>query len=1199
MNLRKLFLSATVAVMAIFAASCNKSEDVIIPVDITVSEEAIAIDSTGGTATLVLKSNRPWSVEKIVDNPWGNENADWLTVEPMSGDANVDGINITVKAGVNATDSINYERSVIVYFRTDKEIFASTIVTQDGIMKPNAWTYVSIADLRELAPESNTSEDRISIDEPWMLRGVVVSANDPQTVSNKNLFIQDDTKPGSGLLIYSDAFASCNFGDVVEVKLKGGVMYYYYKMLQFVPENTSMVVNTGEKEEPEAAFIENGEDFVNGLYEGQYVKMFAQVTTESLGLTMGESPKVETEDGSSFLMYSRSNVPWAGADVPQGAGDLYGLCSSYSGVYQVVPQRESDFEGMTGARFKGRPTVITNDAVLSDDMTSATLSGSYTYDGEDTDVTEVGFAVKTSTEEEFTYNATEKAAEFEYLLEDLTPATTYKYKAYIKIGERVYEGEEKSFTISGSDYTSIASVEEGGTYTINGFVTAISSRGFILSDASGSIFYYNKDYAADYAIGQELTITASIGSYNRGLQINCDGAVIEAGEVSEYTYPQFAVADAAYVDAFVANQDLRHAEYVALEGTLSVSGTYYNVIVEGTENMGSIYYPSAELKEVVEASNGAVITIYGYSIAVSGGKYVNIIPTEIVADGSAPVVTTNDAVVSEDKTSALLSGSYTYEGDDSDIADVGFAVKLPSDSDFENYSANKGTEFEYTLTGLVAGETYRYKAYVRVEGKTYYGAEKSFTIVDSEGDITNIADVELDGTYTLRGIVSAINVRGFVLSDETGSILYYNQNYDGSYQIGQELTITGTIGAYNTGFQLDNTAVIEAGEVIGMNYPEPIVADAAFIDAFVAETANRLAVYVEVTAELSISGNYYNLVVEGTSNQGSFYFLLQDLKDQIADANGAQVKVLGYASSVSSGKYMNIVATSVEILEMPEPEEPENPSDFLYSWVLESGDVKEEAFTAGTPALTWTPTYTWGGSPYFGWDSNNVKGVQIGSGNNPAKAFSLETTVPAEMKISDILINTSGASSIAGTLNVYVNDVQVGQTITLTKTATDYTLTLDTPVAGADIRFEYAQTSSKAIYINYIKFGGEIVEEEEEFVEDEKYANFTVATFSSFSAYSDVYKSYVFSVNGKNHLVELGCPATEGPAPAGDYTFDGGSYVIYTDSGMYEGWSVVNYKSGTIHIEVAGEDIYFIAVDVVDYNGTAHQYKYLGSIANY
>jgi hypothetical protein len=468
--------------------------------------------------------------------------------------------------------------------------------------------------------------------------------------------------------------------------------------------------------------------------------------------------------------------------------------------------------------------------------------------------------------------------------------------------------------------------------------------------------------------------------------------------------------------------------------------------------------------------------------------------------------------------------------------------------------------------------------------------------------ITNIADVELNETYTVKGIVSAINVRGFILSDATGSILYYNASYDGRYQIGQELTITGKVSAYNTGFQLDASAEIVEGANVGMTYPEAIVADAAFIDSFVAETANRLAVYVEVTAQLSISGNYYNLVVEGTSNQGSFYFLTSDIKSQISEANGAQVKVLGYASSVSSGKYMNIVATSVEILEMPEPEEPENPSDFLYSWVLESGDVKEEAFTAGTPALTWTPTYTWGGTPYFGFDSNNGRGVQIGSGNQPAKAFSLETTVPAEMKISDILINTSGASSIAGTLNVFVNDVQVGQTITLTKTATDYTLTLDTPVAGADIRFEYAQTSSKAIYIKYIKFGGEIVEnggEDEGFVEDPKYADFTVAQFGSFSAYSDVYKSYVFNVNGNNHLVELGCPATEGPAPAGDYTFGGGSYSIQSDSGMYQGWSIINYKSGTIHIEEAGDGNWFIAVDVVDYNGNVHQYKYLGSLSNY
>jgi hypothetical protein len=50
---------------------------------------------------------------------------------------------------------------------------------------------------------------------------------------------------------------------------------------------------------------------------------------------------------------------------------------------------------------------------------------------------------------------------------------------------------------------------------------------------------------------------------------------------------------------------------------------------------------------------------------------------------------------------------------------------------------------------------------------------------------------------------------------------------------------------------------------------------------------------------------------------------------------------------------------------------------------------------------------------------------------------------------------------------------------------------------------------------------------------------------------------------------------------------------------MYQGWSIVNYKSGTIHIEEAGDGNWFIAVDVVDYNGNVHQYKYLGSLSNY
>ena len=69
--------------------------------------------------------------------------------------------------------------------------------------------------------------------------------------------------------------------------------------------------------------------------------------------------------------------------------------------------------------------------------------------------------------------------------------------------------------------------------------------------------------------------------------------------------------------------------------------------------------------------------------------------------------------------------------------------------------------------------------------------------------------------------------------------------------------------------------------------------------------------------------------------------------------------------------------------------------------------------------------------------------------------------------VTEIKINTSGASSIAGKLTVTVGGKQIGSQINLTTTATDYTFTSDTPLTG-EVVLTYTQTSSKAIYIKSI-----------------------------------------------------------------------------------------------------------------------------------
>ena len=76
------------------------------------------------------------------------------------------------------------------------------------------------------------------------------------------------------------------------------------------------------------------------------------------------------------------------------------------------------------------------------------------------------------------------------------------------------------------------------------------------------------------------------------------------------------------------------------------------------------------------------------------------------------------------------------------------------------------------------------------------------------------------------------------------------------------------------------------------------------------------------------------------------------------------------------------------------------------------------------------------------------------------------STTDIQGTITEIKINTSGASSIKATMTATVGGQQFGSNVTLTTTATTCTLTGS---ASGPIAFTYAQTSSKAIYIKSIE----------------------------------------------------------------------------------------------------------------------------------
>ena len=559
--------------------SCKDNEGgPIVPVDITVSQTELEIDSVAGTYNVTLKSNKAWHVECEVDNPWGDEeknfeNDPWISVSPESGEA-TEGqtITITVKANdlVTTEDTTRYHRAVVVYFRTDEHIYATTLVSQSGgkyaLDKPNSWEPITISSLREqYTPKDQSST--VTIDKPFYITGTVVSSNNPQTMSSGNLFVQDDTAPHSGLLVYVNSANSYSFGNEVEVRLKGGEMKFYYGQLELVTSASNVTKISDGDGTAEYAEIE-GASLVNGDYEGQYVKLYAQVVQGDLGKTMGNSPSVETEDGSSFLMYSRKEPSWSGDKVPQGAGDLYGLVSSHSGKYQIIPQKASDFAGMTGQRFTGRPSIELADAVLNEDKTAMTLSASYEYAGDIKDITEVGFVYRIKDAKDSVMQKAELGQSFKITVEDLKASTAYDYYAYVKKGDRTYTSEVKSASTSvgALEVAEIIAAIKDGEISNGASFASLGQfvEGIVAADNEGDNYYQKyslvdgtgeqatgiviyKSGNNDLKVGDKIRISLSNAKYENysGLREmvfdgNADIKVLESGV--DFTVPELTAA---------------------------------------------------------------------------------------------------------------------------------------------------------------------------------------------------------------------------------------------------------------------------------------------------------------------------------------------------------------------------------------------------------------------------------------------------------------------------------------------------------------------------------------------------------------------------------------------------------------------------------------------------------------------------------
>ena len=189
----------------------------------------------------------------------------------------------------------------------------------------------------------------------------------------------------------------------------------------------------------------------------------------------------------------------------------------------------------------------------------------------------------------------------------------------------------------------IAEVLAGGagTYKVeNAWAVATYDRGSLLTDASGAYILAFQPSTTP-AVGEVVNIEGTVSAYAGLLQFGKGATVTKTGETTTVTHPTAEVMNGTALDAYLAAPAVKYVEY---EGTLGVSTnssgttTYYNVTIDGaTTAIGSVQYPTEDIKAQLATLDGKSIKITGYLIGVSSNKYTNTMAVsvaEVVGDES-------------------------------------------------------------------------------------------------------------------------------------------------------------------------------------------------------------------------------------------------------------------------------------------------------------------------------------------------------------------------------------------------------------------------------------------------------------------------------------------------------------------------------------------------------------------------------------
>lgn len=332
-NARRFFALLFVPILA--AACVN--QDVDLPnASLRADKTQIAAPAMESDFTVALKANCNWQV--VIED----EDAQWLSISPKTGLGNAD-----IVLSLMPNTSTVRDAEVTIRSTDDPSQTLTVFVKQSA-----HGSYLTIAELRSLASNLTVGTPEYTITEDKKICAIVNTAAIGANLPGGVFGIQDAKEPGSGILVRTEELSWNDFGEELEIPVKGAVLTRDGNgILELHPAVDAAIVRTGTSNVQLSPVVISHADYVAKTYESMYVALkTVQAVATELTATMDGRVEFQDEDNERYAVYTWSGAAFVGAAVPTGSGRLAGIASLVDGEVVLLPVTAEDF-ALSGNRF--------------------------------------------------------------------------------------------------------------------------------------------------------------------------------------------------------------------------------------------------------------------------------------------------------------------------------------------------------------------------------------------------------------------------------------------------------------------------------------------------------------------------------------------------------------------------------------------------------------------------------------------------------------------------------------------------------------------------------------------------------------------------------------------------------------------------------------------------------------------------------